>query len=259
MDCFPPDFISQPFTYLLNQLDNFTDYTYVDSDKEEDTMLSTRQQIERAVQRYEQPDQGVEEMQQDVERSNLEMRVIELMMAGEYQAVIDLIEGIEGEVDNKIIDHWAWAYVMLGNTLSDLSNDLEGEEAEGLFEQAFEKYGEALAIKPDKHEALYNWGSALAALARMKEGEEAEGLLNEAERLLLNAEEIQKGSGSYNLACVKSLLGQFEEARKWLETSYEVGRLPKLEHLATDLDMDPLRAFDWYKEFIEKVQKERGW
>ncbi len=51
-----------------------------------------------------------------------------------------------------------------------------GEEADRLFELAEEKYEAALRIKPDKHEALYNWGNALFAQGKQKLGEEADRL-----------------------------------------------------------------------------------
>jgi tetratricopeptide (TPR) repeat protein len=39
-------------------------------------------------------------------------------------------------------------------------------EARRLWAAAAERYAQALAIKPDKHEAAYNWGNALDAEAR---------------------------------------------------------------------------------------------
>jgi Tfp pilus assembly protein PilF len=55
-----------------------------------------------------------------------------------------------------------------------------GEETDRLFAQAGEKYAAALAIKPDHHEALNNWGTALSAQARTKTGEEADRLFAQA-------------------------------------------------------------------------------
>lgn len=59
-----------------------------------------------------------------------------------------------------------------------------------MFAQSYEKYEASLKIKPDKHEAFYNWGIALSDQAKTKSGEEA-GRLNalaeekfEAARLL---------------------------------------------------------------------------
>ena len=45
-----------------------------------------------------------------------------------------------------------------------------------MFAAAGEKYDAALKIKPDKHEALNNWGTALSDQAKTKEGGEADAL-----------------------------------------------------------------------------------
>ncbi|HOS42927.1 MAG TPA: hypothetical protein PK794_04475, partial [Armatimonadota bacterium] len=45
---------------------------------------------------------------------------------------------------------------------------------------ACERYAAAVAVKPDKHEALYNWGNTLTARARLTEGAAAEALFADA-------------------------------------------------------------------------------
>jgi len=67
-----------------------------------------------------------------------------------------------------------------GNALSDQARKKEGKEADALFEKAYQKYDQALKIKPDLHEALYNWGNALLDQARKKIGEEADALFEKA-------------------------------------------------------------------------------
>ena len=47
-------------------------------------------------------------------------------------------------------------------------------------QQAFEKFEAALKIKPDKHEALNNWGNALDQLAQRSEGDAARALWQQA-------------------------------------------------------------------------------
>ena len=46
-----------------------------------------------------------------------------------------------------------------------------GEDPDRLFAAAYEKYEQALQIKPDKHEALNNWGNALNEQAKTRTGE----------------------------------------------------------------------------------------
>ena len=130
----------------------------------------------------------------------------------------------------------------------------EGLEAEELFKQASEKYAEAVRIKPGDAEKLDNWGSTLVVWSRVVSDTMKENLLIKAKDVLLQAEQIEKGSGSYNLACVYSLLGHDAECLKWLETSKEAGRLPKREHLDNDKDMDSVREKQWFKDFLATVE-----
>ena len=69
---------------------------------------------------------------------------------------------------------------MLGNwgaALMAQAQSRHGDEADRLFQEAEEKFNEALKIKPTLHEALHNWGHALAMKAKRKSGEEAAQLL----------------------------------------------------------------------------------
>jgi tetratricopeptide (TPR) repeat protein len=60
------------------------------------------------------------------------------------------------------------AYFNWGLVLYELAR-AKGDEA--LFLESFDKYAEAVRLKPDYHEAYYNWGYALMYLARTKEDE----------------------------------------------------------------------------------------
>ncbi|WP_417611628.1 TPR end-of-group domain-containing protein [Parasphingorhabdus sp.] len=72
------------------------------------------------------------------------------------------------------------ALVNWGNALDEQAQSKEGAEADALWSSAYEKYAEALKVKPDMHEALNNWGSALDEQARSKEGAEADALWSSA-------------------------------------------------------------------------------
>ena len=60
-----------------------------------------------------------------------------------------------------------------------------------MYNQAFDKYQKAIEIKPDKYQALYNWGIDLGNLAKTKEGKEAEELYNQAFDKYQKATEIK--------------------------------------------------------------------
>ena len=129
------------------------------------------------------------------------------------------------------------------------------ETAVSLFEQAVEKYAEALAIKPDYHEALTNWGAVLLYWAQQVSREEADRLLDEAEKKLLAVEALVEGFGAYNMACLSALRGEDEEARSWLEKSRELGHLPSLEHLRQDPDLDNIRDQPWFEAFLAELDE----
>ena len=73
-----------------------------------------------------------------------------------------------------------WLHSIWGNALVAKAKSKIGAEADALFQQAGEKYAEALQIKPDMHEALNNSGNALSDQAKTKSGEEAEELFQKA-------------------------------------------------------------------------------
>ena len=50
----------------------------------------------------------------------------------------------------------AWAYIELGNAISEQAKTKAGEEAGKLFALAGEKYQQTLNIKPDYHSAHFN-------------------------------------------------------------------------------------------------------
>ena len=142
-----------------------------------------------------------------------------------------------------------------GCALSDQAKTRSGEEADGLFGEAREKFAEALRVKPDKHGALYNWGTAYLDQARTRSGEEADRLLREAEQRLGEAEELSPGSSCYNLACVCALSGRPADAQRWLETALKHGDLPDDSHIETDTDLDSVRKEPWFEALLETRRK----
>ncbi|MGN7411614.1 hypothetical protein, partial [Paenibacillus sp. SAF-068] len=75
------------------------------------------------------------------------------------------------------------AYHNWGIDLGDLAGRKEGEEADALYQQAFDKYQKAVEIKPDKPTVYKNWGIDLENLSKRKVGEEADRLYQRALQL----------------------------------------------------------------------------
>ena len=88
-----------------------------------------------------------------------------------------------------------------------------------MLKQAEAKYEAALRIKPDKDEALYNWGTALAARARRaSDASAAEELLRQAEAKYEAALRIKPDDhaalhsfGSFSLARAKRTSGRVQK------------------------------------------------
>lgn len=69
-------------------------------------------------------------------------------------------------------------YIEQANKLSDEALTREGQEADRLFESAYQKYVAAMEIDPNESDIPYNWGIALADQARTKDGEDMDRLFS---------------------------------------------------------------------------------
>ena len=81
--------------------------------------------------------------------------------------------------------------VRWGNALSAQATTNQGDLTGLFFDAAYQKYAEALKLKPDFHEALNNWGNALMAQARTKHGASADRLLEVAGQRFAEALKIK--------------------------------------------------------------------
>jgi hypothetical protein len=175
-------------------------------------------------------------------------------LAGKYDQVIALLPVSGQPIPPDLVDPASWAYVGQGNALSNQAQTKNGEEAERLLVQAGEKYQAALQIKPDLHEALYNWGGALLRqITKSGSGDKNASLFTKAQEVLFRAEEIRPGGGAYNLACLYALQNREVECREWLEKSYQHGTLPNREYLEKDTDLDNVREKEWFQKFLDRL------
>ncbi|MFB0517108.1 MAG: SIR2 family protein, partial [Candidatus Neomarinimicrobiota bacterium] len=173
LGCFPPDLIQKPFSYLEAIFNTLTPYKLPTQETESDVTYEAKEMIRECKAKYEAETEGTgqpEEVSRAVQNANA------LMMAGEYDKVIAIRERFEAPLPEKLVDLIAWAYVMQGVTLGEQAMMKTGADAERLFALAYEKFESALKIKPDKHEALNNWGFAISNQAEQKTGEEADRL-----------------------------------------------------------------------------------
>lgn len=131
--------------------------------------------------------------------------------------------------ENMALNKW-------GIALAGQAKTKTGEEADRLFDLAYEKYGRALEVEPDMHEALNNWGTTLGQQAKRKTGEESDRLFALAFEKYARALEIKpdKHGTLYNWG--KDLAGQAER-----KIGAEADRLFAQAHekYARALELDP--------------------
>src|SRR5688572_25814041 len=187
LNCFPPDFVQTPFTHLENLLEVVLPYSLPGRDSGLDAI--PKKLLRDAIERIEKP-------------AALALRASNLLLAGEFEAVIAMGANLEETLPDEVAELIAWGYVSAGNKLAAEARTKKGEDADALWTLAGEKYETALRIDPKKHAALSNWGTALSTQALAKSGDEADGLWALAAKKYAAALEIKpdKFEALYNWA-----------------------------------------------------------
>jgi hypothetical protein len=131
----------------------------------------------------------------------------------------------------------------------------EGELAASIYLDAINKFAFCLLINPDYLGAAINGGVAYMDLARLQAVAPDDSLYTLAQQQFETANRIQKGTASYNLACIYALRSDFEACQQALENSRAHGSLPELGDILADPDMDHVKEKDWFLAFIEPMVK----
>jgi tetratricopeptide (TPR) repeat protein len=184
LDLPQPTIVDKPFSTLGKLLDNIVDINEQEHFKGvKERLVIAKKQVSQAVQQFEQGKvESTETIQENSEISLLKKKIIDLLIKDEYQTdeISQLAIKAKAIDDIEINSLLADLYYNWGTDLGDLAKTKTGEEAEALYQQAFDKYQQAIAIKPDKHEAFNNWVTYLGNLAQTKTDEEAEALYQQA-------------------------------------------------------------------------------
>ena len=192
-----------------------TPYSLPGEGMEMDLLESARQKIQAAV-GYDGQLQEVGAHTGETEKpvSSLIEEAQQLFVAGEYEKVLAL-QADRGKIDSPELAHLvAWSHVMRGNIFFGQAKTKAGADADRLWVLVGEKYAAALAIKPDMHEALYNWGLLLDAQARTKSGAEADRLFSRAEEKYAAALAIKPDFHEAYNSWAEDLLSQAEGKSK---------------------------------------------
>ena len=178
LGCFPPEFVSKPFTYLGTLFDQMTAYTLPKTEAPVDALRNAHIVVQEAIEK-------IESLRSDALQASSDL------LGGDYEKVVGL-EAKYGNLWKREVDEpVAWAYIGKGNVLYNEAKIKSGVEKEELYKQAREKYEAALKIIPGSYQALNNLGNALSALAKMKAGQEADELYRQANEKYKAALEIE--------------------------------------------------------------------
>ena len=178
LGCFPPEFVSKPFTYLGTLFNQMTAYTLPKTEAPVDALRNAQRVVQEAIEK-------IESIRSDALQASSDL------LGGDYEKVV----GLEAKYGNlwkrEVEEPVAWAYIGKGNVLYNEAKTKSGVEKEELYRQASEKYEAALKIIPDSYQALNNWGNALSALAKIKWGAEADKLYRQANEKYESALKIE--------------------------------------------------------------------
>jgi hypothetical protein len=130
-----------------------------------------------------------------------------------------------------------------------------GEQAIKLYEDAIAKFSFCLTLEPAYLGAAIDGGVAFMELARIKAVSPNDCLYGSAKSYFEQANAIQAGSASYNLACIYGLRGEKEACLTALEISKGKGSLPEPEDILNDPDLANVKNQDWFAAFMESLNQ----
>jgi tetratricopeptide (TPR) repeat protein len=86
---------------------------------------------------------------------------------------------------------------------------------------------------------------------------EADTSLREAELKLTQACKLGNVQAYYQMACLNSLLGNYERGMRFLEKAEEFNSLPPIDDMLQDEWLESLRATPYFREFLNRLEKAR--
>ncbi len=148
---------------------------------------------------------------------------------------------------SQALYYWGFALLHQAKTKT-------ADEATALYQQAIEKFSFCLLVDPDYLGAAIDGGVALMDLARLQSARADDPLYVSAKRSFEKANAIQKGSASYNLACVHSLCYEEQACLEALKEAKQHGSLPNAEEIVADQDLQNVAQRSWFTDFINSLK-----
>ncbi len=145
-----------------------------------------------------------------------------------------------------------WGFGLLNQAKSK-----QDQQAITLYENAINKYSFCLTIEPFYLGAAVEGGVAYMDIARIKGVAADDDLYARAKKCFERAGEIQKGSGSFNLACLYSVENNHESCLAALKEAKSFAHLPDDTDILNDPDMKNVIKTPWFIEFMETINSEK--
>jgi len=137
------------------------------------------------------------------------------------------------------------AYSHLGEALEEMDH----------FYRALNHFRLALKHEEENDFVILDWGTTLINIAQYTYDKDlADQCHREAENKLMQASRLGNQQAFYHLACLYSLLGQYEKSLHFLQKSYDAKSLPCLEELLNDDWLDGVRMTASFQEFLSHLQ-----
>ena len=143
LGCFPPDLLGRPFSHLAHTLEQLPSFKLPSRAGDYDPLRKAKEQVAQAIKDYEA--EGATPTKATEFRIDQDMDASAMLMAGQYDEIIELRPEFESSKAPNLQEPLAWAYILKGSALADQAKTKTGAEAGRLFAQAREKYAEARA------------------------------------------------------------------------------------------------------------------
>lgn len=136
--------------------------------------------------------------------------------------------------------------------MGELLNELE------YFQRALHCMRLAARRDEDNDQVLLDWAIALINFGQYTpDPAEADVSLREAELKLTQACKLGNLQAHYQMACLNSLLGNYERAMRFVEKADEFDALPSTDEIMQDEWLEGLRATPYFRDFMHRLEKAR--
>lgn len=163
-----------------------------------------------------------------------------------YQEFLEVIS--DDLTLSQTLYHWGFALLQQGRGKS-------GDEAVVCYEDAIEKFAFCQLVAPHFLGAAIDGGVAIMELARLKSVAVEDPLYRGAKKQFEIADQIQKGSSAYNLACIYALMGEGDACLEALQNAQKYGSLPTVQEILNDPDLEKVKHHAWFTDFTQLLQK----